>query len=56
MAVRDRYRARAAIGDKPCPRCGGKSEIKATVESSADSSIVDFYQCKDCDHVHSVEK
>ena len=44
------------ISHEPCPRCGGKLEFKHTVESLRTGSPVHFFQCKDCDHFHTVER
>ena len=40
----------------PCPRCGGKLEIKTTVEKSTSGPPVHFFRCKDCGQVHTVER
>ena len=40
----------------PCPRCGGKLEIKTTVENPTSGPPVHFFRCKDCGHVHTVER
>jgi hypothetical protein len=44
------------FSDERCPHCGGKPEFKAIVESLTTGSTVRFFQCKDCDHIHTVER
>ena len=39
-----------------CPRYGGKLEFRHTVESHRTGAPVDFFRCKDCGHVHAVER
>ena len=39
----------------PCPHCGGKLEFKGTIESPITGSPVDFFQCKDCGRVQTVD-
>ena len=40
---------------EPCSRCGCKLEFRNTVESPTTGSLVDFFRCEDCGHVHAVE-
>jgi len=44
------------ISDEPCPRCGGKLVFKDTVESPRTGSLVRFFRCEGCGHVHTVER
>ena len=41
---------------EPCSRCGCKLEFRNTVESPTTQSLVCFFRCEDCGHVHSVER
>ena len=43
-------------GHEPCQRCGCKLEFRNTVESPTTGSLVDFFRCEDCGHVHAVER
>ena len=43
------------ISPGPCPRCGGELELKANVSSLGKGSKIYFFQCKDCDHIHTVD-
>ena len=38
------------INPRPCPRCGGKLEFRATVESREKGSDVHVFQCR-CGHI-----
>ena len=40
----------ALIKPRPCPRCGGKLEFRATVESREKRSDVHVFQCR-CGHI-----
>jgi len=40
----------------PCPRCGGNLEFKANVSSLGQGSEICFFECKDCDHIHTVDE
>jgi uncharacterized Zn finger protein len=42
------------IHHEPCLRCGGKLMFKDTVESPTTQSLVCFFRCEDCGHVHTV--
>ena len=44
------------IHHEPCQRCGGKLEFGDTVDSATTGSLVDFFRCEDCGHVHAVER
>jgi predicted nucleic acid-binding Zn ribbon protein len=44
------------IDHKPCPRCGGKMQFKATVENPTTGSPVHFFRCEDCGHVDCVSE
>ena len=44
------------IHHEPCSRCVGKLEFRNTVESPTTGSLVDFFRCEDCGHVHAVER
>jgi len=39
-----------------CPHCGGKLEWKASVGGLKKGSEIQFFQCKGCDHIHTLEK
>ena len=41
---------------QPCPRCGSKLQFRHTVESLWTGLPVDFFRCKDCGCVHTVER
>jgi predicted nucleic acid-binding Zn ribbon protein len=41
---------------RPCPRCGGNLEFKANVSSLGQGSEICFFECKDCDHIHTVDE
>ena len=40
----------------PCPHCGGELEWKASVGTFEKGLETHFFQCKGCDHIHTVEK
>jgi uncharacterized Zn finger protein len=40
---------------QPCPCCGGTLDFKITVETLITGAPVDFFRCKDCGYVHTVE-
>ena len=40
---------------QPCPCCGGTLDFRITVETLSTGSPVDFFRCKDCGYVHTVE-
>jgi hypothetical protein len=42
---------RTLINPSPCPRCGGKMEFRATVESRQSGSDVHVFQCR-CGHIN----
>jgi hypothetical protein len=44
------------INPDPCSRCGGKLEFKDTVESPRTGAPIHFFQCKDCGHIHTVQR
>ena len=44
------------IHHEPCSRCGGKLVFKDTVESSTTRSLICFFRCEDCGHVHTIER
>jgi hypothetical protein len=44
------------IHHEPCSRCGGKLVFKDAVESPTTGSLVGFFRCEDCGHVHTVER
>jgi hypothetical protein len=46
----------AHIHHEPCSRCGGKLVFKDVVECPTTGSLVGFFRCEDCGHVHSVER
>jgi hypothetical protein len=39
-----------------CPRCGGELQFKANVGSLGKDAETYFFQCKDCDHIHTVDE
>jgi transcription elongation factor Elf1 len=44
------------LSSEPCPHCGGKLEWKASVGSLEKGREIHIFQCKGCDHIHTVEK
>lgn len=40
---------------QPCPCCGGTLNFKITVETLLTGAPVDFFRCRDCGYVHTVE-
>ena len=44
---------RTLINRSHCPRCGGKLEFRATVESRDKGSVVHFFRCDGCGHIDS---
>jgi hypothetical protein len=44
------------ISPGPCPHCGGELEWKASVGSLGTRLETHFFQCKACDHIHTIKK
>jgi hypothetical protein len=44
------------ISPGPCPHCGGELEWKASIGGLETPEKTHFFQCKGCNHVHTVEK
>ena len=44
------------ISLSPCPRCGGELEFKASVGRLRKGSETYFFECKDCDHIHTIDE
>jgi hypothetical protein len=44
------------ISPGPCPHCGGELEWKASVGGLGTRLETHFFQCKACDHIHTIKK